>query len=109
MWPYVDWYCSKQTFDCSQALAETTASFSTKSTLTNVYNTCNVREQINVYSYDDGSWFVDFWRFGACGHWYSPTHNVTAAKVSDYESSGYGGKTVDRVKMSIARPYVDGV
>jgi hypothetical protein len=106
-WPFVDWDCSRQTFVCLQTIAETKANFTVKKfdpLVDTLPHNCPVSEQINVYSYRDGSWFVDFWTVGNC----FPNHSSTAASVSDYESAGYGGKTDPSTKMSIARPYVDG-
>lgn len=112
-WPFIDWYCSRQSFDCYQTLAETKAKFNVKESITynpgaNYYG-CDVTEQINVYSYEDGSWFVDFWTsFGPHTEGCSAYHSSTGARTSDYESSGYGGKTDKSTKMSIAVPYVSG-
>jgi hypothetical protein len=106
-WPYIDWDCSRQSFDCYQAVAETKANFTLK-VIVGYQKTCSFAEQINVYSYRDGSWFVDFWLTvippSSCGGY----HNSTAAKVSDSESAGYGGKTDPTTKMSVAVPYVSG-
>jgi hypothetical protein len=101
-WPYIEWDCSRRLYDCGQALAETRATFSEKALLGG--GSCPWSEQINVYSYNDGSWFVDFWTAGQC----QGTTSVAAAQASDYASTAFGGKYAANSNLSEARPYVDG-
>ena len=111
-WPFIDWPCSRQNFPCTQTLAETKADFKVQAanplSFSPFPSKCPVSEQINVYSYSDGSWFVDFWTTGRCYYFGDPYHSSTGARVSDYESAGYGGKTDPSTKMSVAVPYVSG-
>jgi hypothetical protein len=101
-WPYIEWDCSRRLFDCHQVLAETRADFSEKGLIGG--GSCPWSEQINVYAYRDGSWFVDFWTVGQC----QGTTSVAAAQANDYSSANFGGKYAANSNLSEARPYVDG-